>query len=140
MLDADDARLSQIFVATTGSSVANDTPNAGNPPATTFDLIITGEAGNSIGNSGRGYTLSFQAVDLTTGTLAPAPFNNVLAQAFNNLPWKPLGAGLDFVAIQTFSITLPPNVRGHIFQYTASLITNNSDIISFIKSDQFIIA
>jgi hypothetical protein len=135
-----DARLSQIYVAPTGSVVPNNSPNSADKPLATFDLIITGEAGDEIVLNGGKYTLQYTAFDFTAGVIAPAAFNAVLSQNFGAPLWIQLaGPNEDYVTQQPFTIKIPAGSNGHVFQYTASLIAANGDVVSFVESEKFIL-
>jgi hypothetical protein len=144
MLD-DVAQLSQVYVAPTGSKVPNNAPNSADTPLLSFDVVITGERGDEVRGS---YALRFDACDLTTCERAPAVFNGSVEQSFDNAAlWTPIPppAGStqeDFITVQTFTISLrgfERTLRGHIFQYTASLIAADGDLVSFVQSAPFIL-
>ena len=48
-------------------------------------------------------------------------------------------SGPNFVKEQTATITVDPNVRGHVLRYVASLVSVNGDVVSFIESNKFIL-
>ncbi len=143
-----DVRLTQLYVAPTGSTVPNNAPNSADSPLPSFDVVITGERGDLDipPEAGTVYTLRYDACDLTICDAAPAAFNNSVVQDFTNTAlWTPIppnGAQEDSITIQSFTIDLQGlqrAVSGHIFQYTASLIAGNGNIVSFLVSEPFIL-
>jgi hypothetical protein len=146
-MNANDARLSRLFTAETGSKVPDDTPNASlGAPQTTFDLVLEGEAGNNVGGTGAPYTLTIACFDWSTGNLADAAMNPAIpAQTFDGnagaVLWK--RSGTNFVTQQVFRIptagNLPATVKGHLFIYTVSLVTQDFNIVSTAQSNLFLI-
>ena len=63
-MNANDATLTELATAQSGSMVKDDAPNA--PAGGGFDLIIGAVAGSALGSSGAPYTLTISAIDLTT--------------------------------------------------------------------------
>jgi hypothetical protein len=142
MIDQD-VRLSQLYVAPTGSPVPNNAPNSADTPILSFDLIITIERGDEVRGS---YDLRYDSCDLTT--CSPAPFHATFNQEFDDPKlWKqippPLGSTQeDFISVQTYTIPLKDVERtlsGHILQFTASLVASDGDIASFLVSEPFIL-
>ena len=78
-MNANDATLTELATAQTGSMVGDDAPNA--PASGGFDLILGAVAGSALGSSGAPYTLTISAIDLTTIT-QPWP-TQTLHQAFD---------------------------------------------------------
>ena len=78
-MNANDATLTQLATAQSGSTVADDAPNA--PASGGFDLILEAVAGSALGSSGAPYTLTVSAIDLTTVTQPWPP--QILHQAFD---------------------------------------------------------
>src|SRR5260370_8711460 len=70
-LNANDANLTELTTAQSGSTVEDNAPNAPAQPG--FDLVVEAVAGNAIGNGGAPYTLTVTAMDLTPVAPAPAP-------------------------------------------------------------------
>lgn len=136
-MNDNDAYLTELTTAQLGSTVEDNAPNANNPPS--FNLVVEAVAGHAVGSSGAPYTLTITAVDLTTVTPATAlnP-GGPLTQTFTAPTWVP--DGTDFVSSQTFPISVPLGVfTGHTLQYTASLVTPNSQIVSIIQSELFVL-
>ncbi len=139
-MDADDARLVRIYSAETGSFLENNTPNAATPTAaTSFDVVIEGQAGSAKGTSGQGYTLRFDAFDLTAVTLIGSISQIVTGQNFSTgFGWTALPGG-DFSNVWQRNFPVTATMKSHIFQYTASLVTANNDVVSFVQSEPFLI-
>jgi len=62
-LNANDATLTHLATAQTGSRVTDTAPNA--PASGGFDLVLAAVAGSALGSSGTPYTLTISAIDLT---------------------------------------------------------------------------
>jgi hypothetical protein len=144
-MNANDARVTQLFVSVTGSQTPDDSPNeTGGVAGTTYDLHLRGEAGSAIGNSKGDYNLSITAFNVSKGVAEPGlePFTNPQLEEFENAApgnWAPVG--VDFVKEETYNITIPGGVpRGDVYQYTAQLVTVNFEVIEIIQSDLFILA
>ena len=78
-MNANDATLTELATAQSGSMVKDDAPNA--PAGGGFDLIIGAVAGSALGSSGAPYTLTISAIDLTT--VSPPWPPQILHQAFD---------------------------------------------------------
>jgi hypothetical protein len=140
-VNANDAQLIEVLTAQHGSTVEDNAPNApapGQAAATSYDVVIEGNAGNVIGNSGAPYTLSVTAMDLTTMQAATNLDPAVGAQFFSAPTWNKNGPG-DFDTQQSFTITVPsPNpYAGHVLQYVASLVSANYQVVSILQSEPF---
>jgi hypothetical protein len=140
-MNANDAALTELATAHTGSTVEDNAPNA--PASASFDLVLEAVAGNAIGNSGMPYTLQISVIDLTAVT-QPWPAIN-LDQAFNAATgWKLSGGvGPDYECTQVFSVPVPGGpggpLAGHTLEYTASLVSQGAQIVSIIQSDPFVL-
>jgi hypothetical protein len=141
-MNANDARFSQLFVAGNDSKVQDDSPNeSGGAAGNDFDLLLKAEAGGVLGDSGAAYTLFITAYDVTAGTAEPDlnPFavpNKENFNAANN--W--VASGDDFVKEEKYDINVGAGVtRGHVFQYTATLIADNFEVVAIIQSDLFVL-
>jgi hypothetical protein len=140
-VNANDATLTGLSAAQTGSTVADTAPNA--PASPGFDLVITAAAGSALGSSGAPYTLTLSAIDLTTLT-QPWP-TRTLHQAFNPAHgWALSGTGPHYQCTQALPITLPGNapggpLAGHTLQYVASLVSPGAQIASIRYSDPFVL-
>jgi hypothetical protein len=140
-VNANDAKLIEVLTAQHGSTVEDNAPNApapGNPAATTYDVVIEGNAGNVIGDSTAKYTLTVTAVDLTTMTPAAALSVGPVTQTFDTPTWKPNGPA-DFDTQQSFTITVPAGnpFKGHTLRYVASLVSVNDQVVSILQSEPF---
>jgi len=140
-MNANDATLTELTTAHTGSTVGDSAPNA--PADATFDLVIEAVAGTAVGNSGAPYTLTISAIDLTAVGQPWPP--QVLAQGFNPATgWKLSGAGPDYKYIQTIPIAVPGGgpggpLAGHTLQFVASLVSQGAQIVSIIQGDPFVL-
>lgn len=139
-MNANDAKLTELITAPSGSMVEDNAPNA--PAASGFDLVVEAVAGSAIGNSGAPYTLTISAIDLTAVN-QPWP-EQTLHQAFDTATgWKLSGSGPDYECTQTFPITVPGGpggpLAGHTLQYVASLVSQGGQVVSIIQSDPFVL-
>jgi hypothetical protein len=141
-MNANDARLSELFAATDGSKVQDDSPNeAGGVAGNVFDLLLRAEAGEVIGGSGATYKLNITAFDETAGVAVAGlnPFAAPKAEQFNAANnW--VKTADDFFKEEKYDITIPAAVtRGNVFHYTATLIADNFQVVSIIHSDPFVL-
>jgi hypothetical protein len=139
-MNANDAMLTEVATAQSGSTVEDNAPNA--PASGSFDLIVEAVAGSAVGNAGAPYTLQISAIDLTAVS-QPWPAVAV-AQAFDAATgWKLSGSGPDYECTQTFPVTVPGGaggpLAGHTLQYVASLVSHGGQIVSIIQSDPFVL-
>jgi hypothetical protein len=142
-MNANDAKLTEITTAQSGSTVEDNAPNAPAQPG--FDIVVEAVAGNAIGNSGAPYTLTITAIDLTA--VAPATDLNPVftTQQYFDGPtgWKPNGPDFEYSA--SFPVTVPVTGIGarkyadHVLQYVASLVNQNGQIVSILESDPFVL-
>jgi hypothetical protein len=139
-VNANNATLTALTTAQTGSTVADTAPNA--PVGPGFDLILHAAAGSALGGCGARYTLTISAIDLTTATQAwPA---HTCQQAFDPASgWALSGTGPDYQCHQIFPVTVPGGpggpLAGHVLQYVASLVSHGAQIASIIRSDPFVL-
>lgn len=143
MPSANDAVLTDLYTASTGLDVLDDHPNTpapgGTGPAATFDLQLEAVAGNVLGGGGADYTLTITCIDETLG----AP-NHDMSSSFNQdfsvlNGWNPGGAAGNFAKKQTVSVTVPAGVRGHLFHFLATLVSKDSNVVSYLESNRFIL-
>jgi hypothetical protein len=140
-MNANDAKLTELITAPSGSMVEDNAPNA--PANGGFDLIVEAVAGSALGNSGAPYTLTISAIDLTAVN-QPWPVTS-LPQAFDTASgWKLSGTGPDYECTQTLAITVPGGGPGgplasHTLQYQASLVSTGGQVVSIIHSDPFVL-
>ena len=143
-MNANDARMTQLFTAVDNSSTQDDSPNeTGAVAGNTYDLLLRAEAGSAIGDSAANYTLTITAFNVSKGIAEPrlnpvgSPFKEEFkAAAPNN--WLPVG--VDFVKQEKYDILIDNLVpRGDVYQYTAQLIADNFEVISIIQSNLFVL-
>jgi len=139
-MNANDARLTELITAQSGSTVEDNAPNA--PAGHSFDVVVEAVAGSAVGNSGAPYTLRISAIDLTTVSL-PWPAET-LKQDFDAASgWKLSGAGPDYESTQTFPTPVPGGpggpLSGHTLQYVASLVSHGGQIVSIISGEPFVL-
>jgi len=140
-VNANDATLTALTTAQTGSTVADTAPNAPANPG--FDLILHAAAGSALGSSGARYTLTISAIDLTAVTQGWP--TQTLHQAFDTANgWALSGTGPDYQCSQTFAVLVPGGGPGgplasHVLQYVASLVSHGAQIVSVIQSRPFVL-
>ena len=140
-MNANDATLTGLATAQTGSTVADNTPNA--PANRGFDLVLHAAAGSALGSSGAPYTLTISAIDLTAVSQPWPP--QTLRQAFDAASgWQLSGTGPDYECSQTFPIAVPGGgpggpLAGHTLQCVASLVSRGAQIASIIHSAPFVL-
>ena len=140
-MNANDAMLTALVTAQTGSTVADTAPNA--PASASFDLVLEAVAGSALGGSGTPYTLTISAIDLTA--VSQGWPTQTLHQAFDTANgWKLGGAGPDYQCIQTVAVPVPGGgpggpLAGHTLQCVASLVSQGAQIASIIRSDPFVL-
>ena len=140
-MKANDALLTALATAQTGSTVPDIAPNA--PASASFDLIIRAAAGSALGSSGAPYTLTISAIDLTV--VSQGWPTQTLHQAFDAANgWKLSGTGLDYQCTQTVPVPVPGGgpggpLTGHTLQCMASLVSQGAQIASIIHSPSFVL-
>ena len=140
-VNANDATLTGLAAAQTGSMVADTTPNA--PANASFDLILVAAAGSALGSSGASYTLTISAIDLTAVS-QPWPAQT-LHQAFDTTSgWTLSGTGPDYQCSQVLGYAIPGGgpggpLAGHTLQFVASLISQGAQIASITHSAPFVL-
>lgn len=140
-MNANDAKLTELTTAPSGSMVEDSAPNA--PAGGSFDLVVEAVAGSALGNCGAPYTLTISAIDLTAVS-QPWPVQS-LHQAFDAASgWKLSGAGPDYECTQTFPIAVPGGgpggpLAGHTLQAAVSLVSQGGQVVSIIQSDPFVL-
>ena len=103
-MNANDAMLTALATAQTGSTVADAAPNA--PASASFDLVLEAVAGSALGSSGTPYTLTISAIDLTA--VSQGWPTRTLHQAFDAAcGWELSGAGPDYRCTQTVPVPVP---------------------------------
>lgn len=140
-VNANDATLTALSTAQTGSMVKDTAPNA--PAAGTFDLVLGAVAGSAMGSSGAPYTLTISAIDLTAVTQGWP--TQTLHQAFDAANgWTLSGTGPDYQCIRTIAVPVPGGgpggpLAGHTLQCIASLVSQGAKIVSIIHSNPFVL-
>ena len=119
-MNANDATLTRLATARTGSTAGHPAPNA--PAASSFDLILQAAAGSALGGSGTPYTMTISAIDLTSVTQGWPTLT--LHQSFDAASgWKPSGTGQGYQCTQTFPVPVPgggPGARWHAVPATST--------------------
>jgi hypothetical protein len=140
-VNANDAALTELATAQSGSTVADNVPNA--PASGNFDLVLEAAAGSALGSSGTPYTLTISAIDMTTVSQPWPP--HILRQAFDAADgWQLSGTGPDYQCTQSFPIAIPGDgpggpLAGHTLQFVASLVSEGAQIASIIQSNPFVL-
>ena len=140
-MNTDDATLTALTTARSGSKVEARAPNA--PAAASFDLVLAAVASKHLGSSGTPYTLIISAIDLTAVTQGWPTLT--LHQSFDAANgWKPSGTGRGYWCTQTFPVPVPGGapggpLAGHTLQCVASLISRDARIVSTIHSKPFVL-
>ena len=144
-MDANDARIANLYTAQTDGLEEDNSPNAGPSRATSFDLIVQLEAGKAIGQGGGDYTLSFTAINENTGAPEPAlvPAGNPLLEQFLAPDWQ--ASGTDFARTGTgqpagilrFNIPVG-NLTGR-FHYNLDFVSSDFQVTDLWESNSFIL-
>lgn len=143
-IDANGAALTDVYAASTGVDVKDEAPNSPaspNPAATSFELHVKGVAGFVLGSGNGPYTLTVTCIDDVLAEPKPPMSIGPLSQTFGSSGdgWAAAGSAGNYVNEQTFTIPVPAGVQGHVFHYEARLVNPSGNIISFIRSDPFIL-
>jgi|SRR6516165_3069114 hypothetical protein len=142
-MNDNDARLTRVYTAVTGSTVQDDIPDqpdAGEAADADFDLFIEAAAGNSVGSTGIPYTLTITGINLTKNVVVGA-FSSTAHEAFDG-PHGWVSSGDDFVKVQ--GITFPsapggPSAPNDIYCFYVSLVSQNLQLASFAVSNLFML-
>jgi hypothetical protein len=144
-MNDDDARLTRVYTALTGSTVEESTPNqpdVGEPPDPNFDLFLEAAAGEKIGSTSAPYTLTITGVNLTKQVVVPE-LCSVSNEAFNANPGNDwIDSGDDKVKIERKTFNLPlkaPSGPNDLYRFYVSLVTPNYQIATFAESNVFIL-
>jgi hypothetical protein len=146
-MNANDARIARIYTARIGCTVPEPAPNASSPLPARFDLILQAKAGAALGNSGADYTLGIVAIndDLAVPVPELAPKGSPFAEEWTEVyGWR--CTDREFVkcsvgeqdGICRYQILVPDGLAGQ-FHYEARLISVNFQVISFVRSDPFVL-
>jgi hypothetical protein len=140
-VNANDATLTALSTARTGSTIKDAAPNA--PADGTFDLNLGAVADSALGSSGAPYTLTISAIDLTAVTQGWP--TETLHQAFDAANgWALSGTGPDYQCNWTFTVAVPGGgpggpLAGHTLQCVASLVSQSAQIVSILHSNPFVL-
>lgn len=142
-MNPNDAKITSLYVSEPGPvvDIADDAPNANTPAGTGFRVTLEMVAGIAVTGT---YHLRTTCSDLTDTSNAPGlapggPLNTPPGgHAFGPPPWTPDGSR--YVFNQSVNVPAPPPAKkGHVYRYTASLYSNNGEIVSIKESDPFIL-
>ena len=136
-MNANDAALTEMATAQSGSMVKDDAPNA--PAGSGFDLILGAVAGSALGSSGAPYTLTISVIDLTAVSQPWPP--QILHQAFDAASgWTLRGTGPDYESTQAIPHSVPGGpggpLAGHALQFVASLVSQGAQIVTRMLAPQ----
>lgn len=140
-MNFNDAKITSLYVSEPGAvkNIQDDAPNANSPAGTKFRVTLEMVAGNGVAGK---YHVRTTCSDLTDTTHVaaldpPAGPLNANGALFATAPeWKTDGPRWVFNHSETIS---PPTVKGHVYRYTASLHSDNGQIVSIGESDPFIL-
>jgi hypothetical protein len=146
-VNVNDARIAALYTTRVGCTVPESAPNAYSPLPGRFDLILQVKAGAAIGSSGADYVLTIIATNDDCGVPVPelAPKGNPLCEEWTEAyGWR--STGREFVktsvgdqdGICRYEIGVPEGLSGE-FHYTARLVSVNYQIVSFIRSNSFLL-
>jgi hypothetical protein len=143
MPQANDAEYTEAYTSAPGLDVEDNEPNTGAPggqPTNNFELHVELVAGNVIGNGGGNYRMEITCIDETLAAPNNAMSPGVLNQQFLAADgWLAGGPAGNFHKEQVFNINVDPNARGHVLSYVATLVSAGRDVVSFIRSNRFIL-
>jgi hypothetical protein len=139
-MNFNDAQITSLYVGEDGSAkgIQDDAPNS--PAAKDFRVTLEMVAGGGVAGP---YELITTCSDVTDTAAAsalnpPAPLNG--PGAFGNGDWQSnTGTGPNDQVFSHTAVIKPPKVRGHVYQYTAALRSDNGQIVSIRQSDPFIL-
>jgi hypothetical protein len=140
-VNANDAMLTELASAQSGSTIGDTAPNASG--ASSFDLVLRAVAGSALGNSGAPYTLTISAVDLTA--VSQGWPTQTLHQAFDAANgWQLSGTGPNYQCTQTVPVPVPGGapggpLAGHTLQCVASLVSQGAQVASIVHSAPFVL-
>jgi hypothetical protein len=133
-MNPNDARLVRIYTRKQGGVVSDETPIGGTVGnAAQFEVVVEGEAGNTLGGSGQPYQLRISAIDLTdvnNPESAQNDFTQDANAAFQPPDWP------QFRKVFTVALNNVPAVRNHTLKYMATLNSAN-EVDSAIESELF---
>ena len=137
-MNPNEARLTRIYTQEANGGVANVedlTPIGGTSGnATSFEVVVEGEAGNVLGNSSQPYRLTLSAIDLTDVRNPEGggnTFTITVNEAFDSGSGWPLYRKVFNVQLNDVSA-----VRNDLVKYFAVLNSQN-EVDSSVESDVF---
>ena len=146
-MNANDARIVRVFTTQVDGTFEDAAPNANSPAPDQFDLILQAEAGILLGNSGANYTLTFSAVndDTVSRQVALNPPGNPFKEEWN-LAYGWVRSSNEFVktgdsearGVMRYRIDIPQGLSG-AFHYNVRLVSENHQVVSFARSNQFLL-
>lgn len=143
-ISANDAMLTGLTTAHTGSTVEDNAPNA--PADASFDLVVEAVAGSALGNSGAPYSLTISAIDLAAVSQPWPP--QMLRQAFDPVTGWRLSGRRPRLPVQPSLPDRRPRrpgrppagpPAGHTLQFVAPLISQGAQNVSIIRGDPFVL-
>jgi hypothetical protein len=142
MANYNDGEITSIFVGQSVSpGVEDDAPNSPNA-AGKYNVTLEMVAGQGLVSGD--YTVTITCADLSAVTKAPAslipgaPLNDPNGQ-FGSAAWTKSGDYWTFDQTRTVNTAAPLAASGHVFQYTAALVSKNGAVVSIRQSDPFIL-
>ena len=140
MTNYNDGAITAIFVSQTASPAVED--GAPNSPAASgpYDVTVEMVAGNGLASGD--YTLGITCADLSAVASAPAsliPGNITAVTQIGPTAWTKVGNYWTFSQTQEVNTAAPKGGGGHVYQYTASLVSKNGDVVSIKQSDPFVL-
>lgn len=140
-MNFNDAKITSLYVSEPGSvlDIQDDAPNANTAAGTKFRVTLEMVAGTGVGGK---YDVRTTCSDLTDTAAAPTlnpgtPLNATGALFATGPEW--VADGPDRYVFNQSELINKPTVRGHVYRYTASLYSNNGQIVSIRESDPFIL-
>jgi hypothetical protein len=144
-MNANDARISRVFTAQTGSVVEDNSPNSGPPKVNQYDLVLQLEAGEVIGQSLGNYRVNVTAINDNTAAPEPGlvPAGNPFNEQFDgqdpndpNTNWQRNGS--DYARTIRATINIPANLTGR-FHYNVEFTNAGFQVVDLGQSNAFIL-
>jgi hypothetical protein len=136
-MNPNDARLVRIYTRKQHGTVSSETPIKDTVENTAqFEVVVEGEAGVVLMDSGARYTLRISAIDLTELKNPNDPgvndFTQTFDEAFIGGAWRP-----QYTKVITVTLRDVAAVRDHTLRYFATLNSYNNTVDSAIESLPF---
>jgi hypothetical protein len=139
-MNFNDAKITSLYVSEPGAvkDIQDDAPNANTATGTKFRVTLEMVAGTGVGGK---YDVKTTCSDLTDTAAAPglnpgAPLN-ATGDLFQTGAW--VADGPNRYVFNQSELISKPTVRGHVYRYTASLYSDNGQIVSIRESDPFVL-